>query len=694
MSKLRSLTSKILNNIFRKIRFRLIASFMVPVAFIVLLGVLSFSKASEGITSSYEKSTTQALNTTGKYLEFGFESVQATSNQYINDDSIKKYFSGFYETSPIEKNAKLTEIKNSLSTKQTVDKFISDIYIISDISNPISTNNKVPEDIYQGFLASDFGINIMESELSNNWTGSDEYFDNVLDFGSEHYAMRLTRKIRKTNAVLVIDVSLEAVENVLRDLDFDETGLVGFITADGKEIIAESVSGEVEVNIANEPLFSESGFYLEAINGEAQEGLQLVEYNQEEYVFMYYRIGEIGATICGLVPRATIMNQAESIKNLTVIVALISIIVAIGIAIIISAGIDKSIKNIISNLKVAADGDLTADFRIKRKDEFMILTEELKYTFTNMKKLISQVKERSGEVSNSSTDVINIAKGFLSTSEEISFAINEIEAGIMQQAKDAEQCLRQMDNLSDKMLLVSESTKNIENIADNTKESVREGTVTTDDLIEQTEETTRVTSEIIKEIQNLGQKSSSISKVINVINDIADQTNLLSLNASIEAARAGEAGKGFAVVASEIRKLADESKDSVNNIKSIIDGIQTDTLNVVNIARETEDIIRKQEFAVKNTAKSFENINGNVEEFVAFLNEIVGYINNIEEARVGTLGAIESISAVLEEVAASSNTVNYSATGQLKAVEVLNKTAENLSGNADVLTEAVEKFKI
>lgn len=694
MGKLKSLASKILNNLFRKIRFRLIASFMVPIAFIILLGILSFSKASDGITTSYEKSTSQALNTTGKYLEFGFEGIQATANQYTNDDSIRKYFSGFYESSPVEKNQKQTEISNSLATKQTVDKFISDIYIISDKYNPISTNNKIPKDIYQGFTESDIGKSILEGKASNYWSGSDEYFDNVLPYGQDHYALRLAKKILKTDAVLVVDVSMEAVKNVLKDLDFDETGLVGFITADGKEIISKTVSGNREVNIADEALFLSQEFYQEAINGEEQEGLKLVQYNNEPYVFMFYRIGLNGATICGLVPRATILNQVEGIKKLTVIVALISVIVAIAIAIFISDGIDKSIKSIISKLKVAARGDLTADFNIKRKDEFLVLADELKYTFANMKSLIEQVKERSGEVSASSTDLTNLAKGFLTTSKDISLAMNEIESGIMQEAKDAEECLKQMDDLSSKILLVTERTKNIESIAGNTKESVNEGTVTTGDLIEQTKETTRIASEIIKEIQILGQKSSSINKVINVINDIADQTNLLALNASIEAARAGVAGRGFAVVASEISKLADESKISVSNIKSIIDGIQSDTQRAVNIARETESIILKQEAAVKNTALSFENINENVEDFITYLNEIIGYLNNIDEARIGTLNSIESISAVLEEVAASSNTVNYSATGQLKSVEQLNKTAENLSNNADVLTVAVEKFKI
>ena len=147
--------------------------------------------------------------------------------------------------------------------------------------------------------------------------------------------------------------------------------------------------------------------------------------------------------------------------------------------------------------------------------------------------------------------------------------------------------------------------------------------------------------------RNLERKSSSIGEIINVINEIADQTNLLSLNASIEAARAGDAGRGFAVVASEIRKLADQSKESVNNIISIIEGIQEDTHKAVNIAREAEEVLRLQENAVSNTTQSYLNINDSVENLVVQLRQIIENVDNIEEARVSTLGAIESISAVL-----------------------------------------------
>jgi methyl-accepting chemotaxis protein len=272
--------------------------------------------------------------------------------------------------------------------------------------------------------------------------------------------------------------------------------------------------------------------------------------------------------------------------------------------------------------------------------------------------------------------------------------MTEIEQGVNQQALEAEQCLTQMDALNKKIELVSDNTKEIGLIADNTKQRVIEGTYVSDELNKQTSSTISTTKGIIQEIEKLAEKSSSINSIINVINDIANQTNLLSLNASIEASRAGEYGRGFAVVASEIRNLAEQSKSSVNDIKFIIESILEDTINVVEIARKVESVLKLQESAVKNTTDSYQDINESVEKLVVFLKQISENVDSINETRVTTLSSIENISAVLEEIAAASNNVSQSSNEQLHSVESLNLSAVRLDTHVDNLTKEIEKFKV
>jgi methyl-accepting chemotaxis protein len=675
----------------RTIQFQLTAAFLVPIAFIVILGVVSFQKASESIVKNYEKATVQAIDMAGEYLRFGFESVESTSIQYMNEETITKYFLGTYELDSSEYTKNKKDIKAMLSTKQTADDFIEDIFLISDKVDSVTTKKNYDSGIYAGFLENETGQYLKKNRTKMIWTGRDDYLDQQLGTDSGNYAMRLVRNLGGAEAFLIIDVKMDTVNDILNGLEFDENGVLGIVTPEGKEIIADNRT-EASEGSQNGLIFTDQTFYKDALNGEADSNSGYVEYLDRDYLFMYSKIGETGAMICALMPKEIITNQANSIKQITIIIVIAACMIAILISINISTGIGKTIKEIIQRLKKASKGDLTIEFHTKRKDEFQILIAEIQDTFTNMKELIQQVKDLSKEVSEDAFDVSSSSEMFFKSTEEITSAMLEIDQGISQQAKDAEECLIQMDNLSQKISHVSDNTKEIGQIADHAKACIEEGTVVTGDLNSQTRSTIEITTTIITEIEKLAEKSASISKIIEVINEIANQTNLLSLNASIEAARAGEYGKGFSVVASEIRNLAEQSKTSVNDIKKIIGSILEDTKNAAKIAHSAENVLLLQENAVKNTTTSYQNINESVEQLMVYLKYVTENVTNIEEARVSTLGAIENISAVLEEIAASSNTVNQTSGNQFGSIGTLNHSADNLNENAEKLVHAVHKF--
>lgn len=676
------------DNVFSTLRFRLVLSFLVPIVCIVILGTVSFIQAGSAIQRNYEEASGQALNMTGEYLLFGLNAAEESAVQFIDDINIGRYFQNFYSDDVMGGIEAQSNINNTFINKAQTDRFIENIYAISDIVQSIATSSLSEDKIYEGFLTTELGRYASENKRRNIWVGQDDYLDEKLGTDSGSYAIRLIRHFGDEDGILVIDIEANTVKKILNDFELGEGSLLGFVTADKKELVVGSDTTNEEF------IFVDQKFYTDAFASDKTNGSKYVDYKNKQFLFMYSKIGNSGAMLCSLIPKETITKQANGIKYVTIIIVIFACIIAVTTGMVISKGIDSTIKMIISKLKDAAKGDLTVSFQTRGMKEFKILTEEIQNTFANMKVLIGQVKELSSIVSASSIDVNQTSEMFLKSSTDISASMTEIENGIIQQAKDAEECLTQMDNLSNKIVLVSNNTKEISNITETTQKSIEEGTSTTDELNSQTKSTIEITTDIIAEIENLAKESTSIGKIINAINEIADQTNLLSLNASIEAARAGEAGRGFAVVADEVRKLAEQSKESVQDIKKIIDKIQNDTQNTVKTAKRVEDVMLLQANAVKNTIDSYKDINNKVSNLVIYLNEITENVDNMEEARASTLAAIESISAVMEEIAASTNNVNQTSSDQLTAAKTLNKSAGSLNKHSEKLAKEIEKFKV
>ncbi|MDF2587885.1 MAG: hypothetical protein K0S41_1726 [Anaerocolumna sp.] len=666
---------------------KLIGSFMIPVSFVIIIGAVSYNKASDSIIKNYKNSSLQSIKMTSEYLRFGFESVEATGTQYINDKNIKQYFNGRYSTDSLKSTEVMQDIKKMLLAKRISDVFIENIHILSNSVFTMTTATKSEKEMYVQFLDSNGGKQLAVKSNSNYWIGSDNFLDEKFELKQNEYAFRFVCGFADTKSCLVIDVSTKTLQDIMKDLEFGSGSMVGFVTQDGRELLSDTSDITSE-----DTVFSDKEFFSGFLTSKDVTTSKDVVVKGKRYLFLSSKIGDTGALVCALIPESIILKQVSGIKNITIVLVLLSCFIAVLVGIKVASGIQQIIRYIILELDKVAKGNLTVKLKVKKKDEFYILSNGINNMIDNMKALTKKVKVQSESVSMTSKEVMKSSEVFTVSTKEISDAIDEIQMGVSSQAQDAENCLIQMDNLSNKIQIVSGKTTEISEIARETKTSVAEGMESMEELDLKARETSKITGRFVHNIEVLEDKSKSISRIIETINGIAEQTNLLSLNASIEAARAGEAGKGFTVVAAEIRKLADQSVKAVKEIEDLIKEIQYQTKEAVHIANEADSVVAKQEVAVNNTENSLKSLNINVEKLIDNVALITDSIMNIDAARAGTLLAIENISAISQQTAAASTSVNETTSDQLIAVKSLNELSKELDENSKELENVICQF--
>ncbi|MBE5966382.1 MAG: methyl-accepting chemotaxis protein [Lachnospiraceae bacterium] len=681
----------LMGKILGSIRYKLLISFFLPIIFIVILGLAAYSSASKAIVSTFKDSMINVINSTGNYYGVIMQTIEDKATQLSVDTNVLNYYSKMYKDEIVDEADVFKKIKNIVSNMALSDKYIENIAIFTDYGQPVSSYGSFTDkNPFETFKTTEESDCIMNSSNNMVWTGYHNYMDEQLGINPDSYAISVSKKYLNKSAshigYIQMDINQNMVSETLRSLELPEGSVVAFISPDGREITGEGVTEEA--------LFVDKTFYEYAKSGEEKNNNKTVDFKGKNYMFIYSKIGETGAMVGALVPSAALTNKANSIKLMTVAIVIIASLIAGFIGVTVSSGMDKAMKSFNITLAKAADGDLTATIHTNRKDEFKILSDSINGMIGNMKNLITKSANVGTTVIRSSKYVTQNSELLLVASKDISTAISEIQEGITQQALDAEKCLRQTDELANQINLVQEHSKSIAQIASNTKQVVGNGIGEVDQLNSATKANIDITNRTIKDIEELEAESKEITEIISVINDIAAQTNLLSLNASIEAARAGEAGRGFSVVAEEIRKLSEKSVGAASEIEGIITHITKKTKNTVETVKQTETISKTTEARLQEVVKLFNNINIHVDDLADKMDRIVDIITDINKAKNDTLNAIESISAVAEETSAASEEVDATAQQQLESVTKLNAAAQTLRNETAELAASIKLFKV
>lgn len=675
-------------------RVNLILCFFIPVLCIIVLGLVSYRFASEKIIKNYEASTVATINTTAKYYGLILKNIEDSSLQILNDTSMKQYYNRYYKGNKSEENEILQNLRSNIVAMATANTIIENIVIITDYGKEIvsygsfiQNQTKTP---YEAYLETEEGKQVAASGNACIWSGYHNFFDKELGINTNQYGITLNRQYfnsaSNASGVIVVDVNKSILEDVIHKLDLPQGSSFALISPDGREITG--------LHQEQAPIFTDKEFFKRTAASDEKDGYQYVDIKGINYLYVYTKVGQTDVMVCATIPTSYLIEQANIIKLVTLVIAGIAALIAILTGILFSGRICTSIQDIIQKLILAGKGDLTVVIETKRKDEFGILVDSVNHMISNMKKLLEKATEINKYVLSSSNQVAANSENMLCSVKDISTAIHDIQQGVVSQAEDAEECLMETNDLSKRISKVNENASEMEVITSSTKDMIQNGIKIVQDLNEKIKSTVCSSESAIHNMDELEVQIQSINTIIKVITEIAEQTNLLSLNANIEAARAGALGRGFAVVADEIRRLAEQSNEAANKISSIIYQIQNKTTDTVVSVKETSNIIKSQEYSLQNTVQVFYDINKHVEGLIDKADSINEEIKDIEIVKIHTLNAISSISAISEETAAAAQEMDATAEEQLHSADSLNQVAAVLKENVTQLTDAIKIFKV
>ncbi|MGG4403017.1 methyl-accepting chemotaxis protein [Paenibacillus amylolyticus] len=405
----------------------------------------------------------------------------------------------------------------------------------------------------------------------------------------------------------------------------------------------------------------------------------LVEYNQEQ---------------SNLAAAQTIRSVQDG--RLIIIIGVLVMIAITAISIpIIRSQVVKPLLRVISAVKLIAEGQLNVqDIHTKHEDEVGVLAKavnDMKGNLTSMvlsvRRIAEAVNLQSGELAISSEEV-KIG------SRQIAVTMEESAKAAESQAETAVESARTVEALNDHIQNHTEQGSQLRVMSDLVLEQGLNGRKVMEQSVQQMQQISGSVSASMNKMERLNRKNEDISKLVQVIHDIARQTNLLALNASIEAARAGESGRGFAVVASEVRKLSEAVQTSVEEITAITEDIQQDSQGVVAELRTNVQETELGQEHVLTSGQLFRTINESVEGMVGVIGTMTDGLAGMQEASGRMNDFSQQISAVSEQSAASVEEVSASAEEQVSSMETISGNIQSLKELSEDLLTSIEKLKI